>query len=78
MGWPLFVALFIGMVFGVSLGVLEYFKRMNQKTVSAPATAMQKKIALQACMVWIGVAALAGFPIVSFMLRSGGHSVFGV
>ncbi len=75
LGWPLFGALFTATVTSLGLGVVE----LNRGTAGNPALAreFQQAVARWSALAWAGVVACGAFPVVSYLVRSGGVSVFG-
>jgi hypothetical protein len=75
LGWPLFAALFAGTVLGSALALVESQKRAAGAAVEGAA--MQRGLAGWAAGAWLLAVALAATPVVRYLLRSGGASLFG-
>jgi len=74
-GWPLFGAMFVGSVAGLGSGLVEWNRR--GAGADGPADAMERTLGQWSALAW-ALAALAGlFPVVRYLLRSGGIAVFG-
>ncbi len=75
LGWPLFAALFAGTVLGSALALVESQKRAPGAAVEGAA--LQRGLAGWAAGAWLLAVALAATPVVRYLLRTGGASLFG-
>ncbi len=74
-GWPLFSAMFLGCVFGMGLGVVEANRAAANDT--AAVRAMQRTLGRWSAFSWLCALACGAFPVVRYLLESGGVSVYG-
>ena len=71
-GWPLFGALFTGLVLGAGSGMVELSRRVGGEQVSA----MQRRLGRWGAAAWLLCALCAAAPVVRFAWLSGGASLF--
>jgi hypothetical protein len=75
LGWPLFAALFFGLLCGAALGLVA-----TQRAASgapAEADALARRLAGRAALAWTVALALGLAPIARYWLVTGGASLFG-
>lgn len=75
LGWPLFAALFLGTVAGLGVGMVEL--QGLPGPAREHARRFQRRLAGWCSLGWISALACGSWPIVRFLIRSGGVSVFG-
>ena len=75
LGWPLFGALFAATVTGLGVGVVECHRPTDQP--AGPARRFQQTLARWSALAWFGVLVFGAFPVVRYLVHSGGVPVFG-
>ena len=75
LGWPLFGALFAAAVTGLGVGVVELHRPASQNL--APVREFQRTLARWSALAWLSVVACGAYPVVGYLIRSGGAPVYG-
>lgn len=74
-GWPLFSGIFLGSVVGMGLGVVEVHRGASGDP--RQVSVMQQVLARWSAIAWACVLLVGAFPVVRYLVKSGGVFVYG-
>jgi hypothetical protein len=74
-GWPLFLAIFLGNVLGMGIGVVEANRGASRDP--AQVSDLERTLARWAALAWTCALVAGIFPVARYLLISGGISVYG-